>query len=156
MIVANVGRDAVDAAAPARKVIAGWVSRERSTDAQDERRQSPVEPLESPKSDFGRRRLAKTGCCVRQKRVVLAPVAGVKLAEAKSVQPRLISLNPPTTATRRIRRRGERAISRKAIPCSLLAENVMQTSGKTCREKAKPSPRRYLPPDALNLSCALG
>jgi hypothetical protein len=37
-IVTNVGRDAVDAAASARKAIAGRVSRERSTGAQDERR----------------------------------------------------------------------------------------------------------------------
>jgi hypothetical protein len=43
---------------------------------------------------------------VRQNRVVLAPVAGVKLAEAKSTQPSLISLTPPMTVARRIRRRG--------------------------------------------------
>jgi hypothetical protein len=66
MIVTNAGRDAVDAAASARKVIAGRVSRERSTSAQDERRQS-----------------------VRQNRVVPAPVAGVKSAEAKSARPGL-------------------------------------------------------------------
>ena len=38
-IVTNAGGDAVDAAASACKVIAGRVSRERSTGAQDERRQ---------------------------------------------------------------------------------------------------------------------
>ena len=53
--------------------------------------------------------------CVRQNRVVPTPVAGAKPAEAKSTQPSLISLNPPTTVTRRIRRRGEHGISRKAI-----------------------------------------
>jgi hypothetical protein len=53
--------------------------------------------------------------CVRQNCVVLAPVAGVKSAEAKSTQPSLISLNPSATVTRRIRRRGEHGISRKAI-----------------------------------------
>jgi len=47
---------------------------------------------------------------VRQNRVVLAPVAGVKLAEAKSTQPSLINLNPAATVTRRIRRRGEHGI----------------------------------------------
>ena len=31
--------------------------------------------------------LAKTGCCVRQNRVVPTPVAGVKLSVAKSIQP---------------------------------------------------------------------
>jgi hypothetical protein len=57
--VTNVGADAVDAAASARKVIAGRfsVSDARRT---DERR-----------------------CCVRQKRVVPAPVAGVKLSVAE-------------------------------------------------------------------------
>ena len=63
-IVTNAGWDAVDAAASARNVIAGRVSRERSTSAQDERRQS-----------------------VRQNRVVLAPVAGVKLSVADTIQP---------------------------------------------------------------------
>jgi hypothetical protein len=48
----------------------------------------------------------------RQSRVVLAPVAGVKLSEAKSAQPGSTSPNPATTVTRRIRRRGERGISR--------------------------------------------
>jgi hypothetical protein len=48
-------------------------------------------------------------CCVRRSRVVLAPVAGVKLAEAKSARPGLgKTLNPLTTVTKRIRRRGER------------------------------------------------
>src|SRR5580765_2399146 len=37
-IVTNAGGDAVDAAASARKVIAGRVSRERAAGAQDERR----------------------------------------------------------------------------------------------------------------------
>jgi hypothetical protein len=63
-IVTNAGWDAVDAAALARNGFAGRVSRERSAGAQDERRQS-----------------------VRQNRVVLAPVAGVKLPVVISVQP---------------------------------------------------------------------
>jgi hypothetical protein len=92
MIVTNAGRDAVDAAASVRKVIAGRVSRERSTSAQDERRQS-----------------------VRQNRVVPAPVAGVKLSVAAVIQPDRFSLKPAVTVTRRTRRRGERGISRKAI-----------------------------------------
>jgi hypothetical protein len=81
----TLGWDAEDAAASARNGVAGRVSRERSTGAQDERRYR-----------------------VRQNRVVLAPVAGVKLAEAKSTQPSLISLDPPMTVTRGIRRRGAR------------------------------------------------
>src|SRR5258706_11267098 len=54
-------------------------------------------------------------CCGRQSRVVLAPVAGVKLAEARQLDRVRQNLNPPTTVTRRIRRRGEREISRKTI-----------------------------------------
>jgi hypothetical protein len=52
--------------------IAGRSIRERSSGAQDERRLAR------------RSLLAKTGGCVRQKRVVLAPVAGVKSAEVFS------------------------------------------------------------------------
>ena len=62
------------------------VLRERSSRTR-RRRLSPVEPFDAPKSDFGRRRQAKTGRCVRQKRVVLAPVAGVKSAEVLRAQP---------------------------------------------------------------------
>ncbi|MGB8397526.1 hypothetical protein [Bradyrhizobium sp.] len=67
-IVTNAGGDAVDAKAPARNGVAGRVSRERSTGAQDERRQS-----------------------VRQNRVVPTPVAGAKLPVARSIQPDSIS-----------------------------------------------------------------
>jgi hypothetical protein len=60
--------------------------------------------------------LAKTGVCVRQNRVVLAPVAGVKSAEVfAGPTGREKTFNPSMTVTRRIRRRGERGISRKAI-----------------------------------------
>jgi hypothetical protein len=55
--------------------------------------------------------------CVRPSRVVLAPVAGVKLAEASQARPGLMSLNPLATVTRRIRRRGEREVRRKTIAC---------------------------------------
>ena len=74
--------------------VAGRVEpRERSTGAQDERRLS-----------------------VRQNRVVLTPVAGAKSAVANQTRPGLRRRkNPPTTVTRRIRRRGEHGISRKAI-----------------------------------------
>jgi hypothetical protein len=48
--------------------------------------------------------------------MVLAPVAGVKSAEVLvSPTGRDKTFNPPMTVTRRIRRRGERGISRKAI-----------------------------------------
>jgi hypothetical protein len=54
--------------------------------------------------------------CVRQNRVVPTPVAGAKL-RGGDVDPtgRDKTFNPPTTVTRRIRRRGEHGISRKAI-----------------------------------------
>jgi hypothetical protein len=52
---------------------------------------------------------------VRQNRVVLAPVAGVKLSVADTIQPDRPAIKPAVTVTRRIRRRGERGISRKAI-----------------------------------------
>ena len=60
-------------------------------------------------------RKTNDACCVRQNRVVLAPVAGVKLSVAKSVQPDRSAIKPAATVTRRIRRRGEHGISRKAI-----------------------------------------
>src|ERR1700682_5983219 len=93
-VVTNAGWDVVDARASARNAVAGRVEpRERLTGVQDERRFS-----------------------VRQNRVVLTPVAGAKSAVANS-NPTGVeqSQNPPTTVTRRIRRRGEHGISRKAI-----------------------------------------
>jgi hypothetical protein len=54
-------------------------------------------------------------CCVRQNRVVPTPVAGAKLSVADTIQPDRVSLKPAATVTRRIRRRGEHGISRKAI-----------------------------------------
>jgi hypothetical protein len=54
--------------------------------------------------------------CVRQNHVVLTPVAGAKSAVANSDPTGLSSRSqPPMTVTRRIRRRGEHGISRKAI-----------------------------------------
>jgi hypothetical protein len=47
--------------------------------------------------------------------VVLTPVAGVKLPVASSVRPDRSAIKPAATVTRRIRRRGEHDISRKAI-----------------------------------------
>jgi hypothetical protein len=52
---------------------------------------------------------------VRQNRVVLTPVAGAKSAEASRHNRVRQAIDPLTTVTRRIRRRGERGISRKAI-----------------------------------------
>src|SRR3984893_7896498 len=70
-----------------------------------------VEPRERLTGGRDERRLS-----VRQNRVVLTPVAGAKSAVATQTRPELRShLNPPTTVTRRIRRRGERGISRRAI-----------------------------------------
>jgi hypothetical protein len=73
----------------------------------------PGSTRRSPISDEGG--LANPGGCVRQKRVVSAPVAGVKLSVADAIQPDRLGLKPAATVTRRIRRLGERAISRKAI-----------------------------------------
>jgi hypothetical protein len=92
-VVTNAGRDVMDARASARIDVAGRVEpRERSAGAQDERRLS-----------------------VRQNRVVSTPVAGAKSAVAYSTRPGRAAAKSPTTVTRRIRRRGEHGISRKAI-----------------------------------------
>jgi hypothetical protein len=71
--------------------------------------------------------LAKTGGCVRQNRVVLAPVAGVKLAEERRPNRVRQSFNPSATVTRQIRRRGERGISRQTI-----ARGMPECSDCTC------------------------
>jgi hypothetical protein len=63
-VVTNAGRDAVDAAASGAMGVRRAVSAVSERRAQDDRR-----------------------CSVRQNRVVLAPVAGVKLSVANSVQP---------------------------------------------------------------------
>jgi hypothetical protein len=53
--------------------------------------------------------------CVRQNRVVLAPVAGAKFAEARRPDRADKTFNPRVTVTTRTRRRGEHGISRKTI-----------------------------------------
>ena len=53
--------------------------------------------------------------CVRQNRVVPTPVAGAKLRGGEVIQPDRSAIKPAATVTRRIRRRGEHGISRKAI-----------------------------------------
>jgi hypothetical protein len=56
------------------------------------------------------------GSCVRQKRVVLAPVAGVKSAEVFAKPNRVRkTVNSPAMEARGIRLQGERAISRQTI-----------------------------------------
>jgi hypothetical protein len=59
--------------------------------------------------------------------VVPAPVAGVKLSVAGTIQPDRIGHKPAATVTRRIRRRGEHGISRKAI-----AQGMPECSVCTC------------------------
>jgi hypothetical protein len=78
----------------------------------DERRFNAFAEMRS--AAHGQSRIGE-GRCVRQNRVVLAPVAGVKSAEVHEPNRVSMRLNPPMTVTRRIRRRGERAISRKTI-----------------------------------------
>ena len=90
-IVTNARRDVVDAGASARRWLQGRL-------------------LVS-----GTVRARRTTLSVRQNRVVLTSVAGAKLRGGKVSPTGLISLDPPTTVTRRIRRRGEHGISRKAI-----------------------------------------
>jgi hypothetical protein len=92
-IVTNAGWDAVDAAASgAQSLFAG----RSSVSEQQARRTNGV-------------------CCVRQNRVVSTPVAGAKLSVAASIRPDRSAIKPAATVTRRIRRRGEHGISRKAI-----------------------------------------
>jgi hypothetical protein len=112
-IVTNAGGDAVDAAASARNGVAGRVSRERYRRAGRtalippslKLRRTGTKPVEA----FG------VDGCVRQNRVVPTPVAGAKLSVAHSIRPDRNAIKPAATVTRRIRRRGERGISRKAI-----------------------------------------
>ena len=73
-------------------------------------------------------RWTKGARCVRQNRVVLTPVAGAKISGGE-VSPTGLD-QPPirfSTVTRRIRRRGERGISRKAI-----AQGMPECSDCTC------------------------
>jgi hypothetical protein len=116
----------MDAMAPARarrcRAVSGFVLETVSNrSAQDERR-----------------------CCVRQKRVVLAPVAGVKSAEVFAKPNRVRkTVNSPMTEATGIRLRGERAISRQTIAqgrpdalrwtcmlvCALLCAIAHETAG---------------------------
>ena len=66
-------------------------------------------------------------CSVRQNRVVLAPVAGVKLSVANSVRPDRSAIKPAAMEARRIRLQGERGISRQTI-----AQGMPECSGCTC------------------------
>ena len=79
-------------------------------------RRTALKPAWHGASSLGRAaaRLAKPGC-VRQKRVVLASVADAKPPVAEAIQPGRFGFKPAATVTRRIRRRGDHAISRKAI-----------------------------------------
>ena len=92
-VVTNAGWDAVDAAASGAQACSqGGLA----VSEQQARRTNGV-------------------CCVRQNRVVPTPVAGAKLSVAASIRPDRSAIKPAATVTRRIRRRGEHGISRKAI-----------------------------------------
>ena len=95
----------------ARDVVAGRIFRERSLCA-DERRCFPGFAKTSVGVHYPPKHLVKLARG-RQKRVVLAPVAGVKSAEV-FVSPTGSgkTANSPMMVTRRIRRQEERAISR--------------------------------------------
>jgi hypothetical protein len=102
-----LGWDAVDATASSRQAVAGRISgsRERSSGAWTNDVASGftnvLQDVHMPQNllmEMGR---------VRLNRVVLAPVAGVKLAEICEAQPGVRRIaNLSATVTRRIRRRG--------------------------------------------------
>ena len=77
--------------------------------------------LKRLRRNFGRQHMSRSkrfggGSRGRQRRVVLAPVAGVKLAEICRAQPGFGEIvNSSATVARGIRLQGERAISRKTI-----------------------------------------
>ena len=72
--------------------------------------------------------LDEDGCCVRQNRVVLASVADATPCGDASAQPGAdMSSIREATVTKRIRRRGERGISRQTI-----AQGMPECSGCTC------------------------
>ncbi len=72
--------------------------------------------------------LDEDGCCVRQNRVVLASVADATPCGDASAQPGLDKSSiREATVTKRIRRRGERGISRQPI-----AQGMPECSGCTC------------------------
>jgi len=79
-IVTNVGRDAVDAAA-----LGAWWCWQGGLCSVSEH------SVQTTGANARMSLLAKTGGCVRQNRVVPAPVAGVKLTEAR--RPNRVSAN---------------------------------------------------------------
>jgi len=107
-----LGWDAVDAAAPARLGSQGGFRTVSERRARGRTALNPAFAHASTGVHCPAKPLAKT-VRGRQNRVVLAPVAGVKSAEIL-VGPTGFSkiANSPMTVARRIRRRGERGISR--------------------------------------------
>ena len=107
-------RDAMDAAASGARGVAGRIS---VSDRPPRRRPA----LKRLRQNFGRQHMSRSkrfggGSRGRQKRVVLAPVAGVKLMEIRGARPGIRWIaNSSATVAKGIRRRGERVISRKTI-----------------------------------------
>ena len=108
-------RDAMDAAVSGANGIAGRAS---ACERQPARRRPALKRL---RWNLGRQHMSRSrgfggGSRGRQRRVVLAPVAGVKLAEIFRAQPGFRGIvNSPAMEARGIRLQGERAISRKTI-----------------------------------------
>ena len=73
------------------------------------------------------RRARRRRCGVRQNRVVLASVAGVKLPVAKLIQPDRSAIKPAGMEAKGIRLQGEHGISRQTI-----AQGMPECSGCTC------------------------
>jgi hypothetical protein len=104
MVVCYAGWDAVDAAASDARGDC------RASLLVSDRQRAGRSALQRLFQDFDRPHTAGRsddgGCCGRQSRVVLAPVAGVKLAEARASPTGIGAPYSPTTVTRGIRRRG--------------------------------------------------
>ncbi len=117
----------------------GGLVRERTQRA-DDRRQCPDEPLDPPKSAFGRRRLGEDGRLRTAKPCGPGTRCWCQADGGASTQPGFRqSFNPSAEVKRRIRRRGEHGISRKAIaqgmsgyPRLYLYTRVRRCSGIHC------------------------
>src|SRR5258708_39627096 len=96
-----------------------WTRQRRARSSSQGRSVGPVSEATARQTNGAEARrslLAKTGGCVRQKRAVLAPVAGAKSAEVfANPTGACKTANPPLTVAKGIRRLGQRAITRETI-----------------------------------------
>ena len=112
-VVTNVGAGCGGRGSVGRAMLsAGWVGPHERTRGTRRRALKRPRGKFRPAAHEPGRDASREGSCGRQKRVVLAPVAGVKPAKMRLIQPDQHIVNSPATEARRIRLRGERAISR--------------------------------------------